>query len=659
MQGVAVVKRSLGIVRVSVVLAVILALGVAAPASGALVFTGSVPMNQPGYAFTNPQIGGRYVVAARAPFDVPGDSDIVVYNRQTDVDTSIGYGDAKDQDQPAISGSRVAWIDHTEADGEVWYDDLADANPAQRVTIDTDDDVGVKIDGNFVVWMDGITPGRQIRWYDIEHNADGVVPGTNLPNGVCVDRGRVCWFDTDKRAGYDGVYVYDIEKGAETVVHEVAQVTNRIAASSPTLHGNNVAWAQHPVGDPTNHNIWGANLRTGDVIQVTTEIHNQYHPSLFGDLLTWQDDRTGNENVLAWWGPEPGVLQQVAVSADEEEYPDVFGRSVVCQRDVGEPRVGLSVAPLVPTRLDGANRYETSALISRHRFAASTNAVIATGEDFPDALSASALAGALECPLLLTLPGAVPDVVLDELDRLGVTGIWLVGGESVIGPAVKTQLEGLGMTVQRVSGPDRYATAKQVAYWVMDIVNSAPEGTWRKTAFFVRGDAFPDALAVAPHAYRAKIPILLVRSDGVPSHTEEAVNFSSITEGIIVGGTSAVNATTATEIGNLLGDAAERWDGADRYATAVRCAREGVSRGWLDYDTIGVATGANFPDALSGGAACGSYGSPLVLTAPTYVPASVDAFFTERWLEFGGMDVFGGTGAVNAATFMQLDGYLD
>ncbi|MDO8879233.1 MAG: cell wall-binding repeat-containing protein [Coriobacteriia bacterium] len=650
--------RARRIIFMSIVLGLVLAMGVAAPASGALVFTGSVLMNQPGYAFTNPQIGGVYVVAARAPFGGPGTSDIVVYNRQTGADASIGYGDGKDQDQPAISGSRVAWIDHTEADGEVWYDDLADANPAQRITMDTRDDTGVRIDGNFIVWVDGLGVGRQIRWYDIERDTDGVVPGTNLPNGITVDRGRVCWYDVDKRAGYDGVYVYDITTGVETVVHEVDHTITEIAADSPTLHGNNVAWAQHPHDDTSNHNVWAANLRTGDVIAVTAEIHNQYYPSLFGDLLAWQDDRTGNENVLAWWGPEWGVLQQVATSAYEEEYPDVFGRTVVYQQDVGEPRVGLSSAPLQATRLAGDNRYETSALISAHRFAASPNVVIATGEDFPDALSASALAGALDCPLLLTLPNAIPADIMAEIDRLDATGAWLVGGTSVISDDVKDQLEDEGLTVQRVSGPDRYATAKQVAYLVMDIVYSSG-GTWRKTAFFVRGDAFPDALSVAPHAYRMKIPILLVQPGSVPAPTEEAVTFSSITEGIIVGGTTAVSAATATEIGNMLGDAAERWDGADRYATAVECATRGVARGWLDYDAIGVATGLNFPDALSGGAACGSYGSPLVLTAPTYVPTSVDAFFTQRRYDFGGMTVFGGTAAIAGGTFTGLNSYLN
>ena len=656
MQGVDDVKGVHRAARAALALGTVLALAVASPASASLVFASDVVMNQPGYNFMTPQIGGRYVVAQRDA----ATSDIVVYDRRTDTDVSIGYGDGANQTSPAISGSRVVWASDADGDSEIWYDDRSDAEPPAKITGDSNDDVGPRIDGNYVVWMNGILPGRTIGYFDMEHHTSGTVPGTNLPNGITVDHGRICWYDTDKRAGYDGVYLYDIATGEETVVIERAWATTEIVPSSPAIHNDSVAWAQYAVATPDNKDIWIKNVRSGTAGQVTADSDTQTSPSVFGDILAWQDDRNGNEDILCWWQPELG-FQDVAVNVNHEEYPDVFGHAVASQRYVepgGEYRVELSVAPMEALRIAGADRYETSAMVSAERFPASTNAVLATGEDFPDALSASALAGALDAPLLLTREAAVPDSVLAEMARLGVNNVWLVGGTAVISDTVIDQLVDLGMTVQRVAGNDRYDTAKFVAYWVMDIVQSNPEAAWRGTAFFVRGDEFPDALAVAPHAYAQKIPILLVRPDSVPGPTEEAVTFAYITEGVIVGGTGAVSAATASDIGDLLGDAAVRWDGDDRYETAARCASEGVARGWLDYDTIGVATGTNFPDALGGGAACGSYGSPLVLTAPTYVPAALDTFFCERMYDFGGMAVLGGTGAVSDDTFTDLQGYL-
>ena len=208
-------------VRVSVVLAVVLVLGVVAPASGALTFAASVLMNQPGYDFTAPQIGGRYVVAKRDPSDVPGDSDIVVYDRLTGTDVSIGYGDGDDQEMPAVHGSRVVWIDHSEADGEVWYDDRDDIIAPRKITNDSRDDVGAKIDGNYIVWVDGLT--RQT-------DSGGSISCAIGPGGGgCIGFG---WWE--KESDYDAI-VWDLEeaKSAGSVSTNVTGTSALVGAIVP------------------------------------------------------------------------------------------------------------------------------------------------------------------------------------------------------------------------------------------------------------------------------------------------------------------------------------------------------------------------------------------------------------------------------------------
>ncbi|MHB1017786.1 MAG: cell wall-binding repeat-containing protein [Coriobacteriia bacterium] len=642
--------------RMSLAVAVVVALGVASPASAALEFTTTVLMNQPGYDFTNPRIGGRYLVFERKS----GTSDVGIYDRQSEMLMTIGYGDAKDQVEPVVSGTRFAWIDRTEADGEVWYDDFADIVPPRRITTDTNVDVALALDGNHIVWMNGLGLGRQIRWYDIERNDFGTVPGTNVPNGVSVDRGRICWFDSDKTLNYNGVYLYDIATGEEITVRERLHSAVTISPNSPDLHGDMVAWGETPVATPTDPTVYVKNVRTNAVTPASGNIFRQLYPAVFGELTVWQDERNATDDIYGMWHPDWPGDQSVVSSEWEDRFPDVFGRSVVSQRDVGEERVALSVAPLSPERIAGLDRYATSAMIALERFGAATNAVIATGEDFPDALCASALAGALDAPLLLTRKTAVPASITSALSDLGVDNVWIVGGTGVVSTTVDDQLTAAGMTVMpRVSGLNRYETAKQVAYLVMDIVQSDPDAHWRQEAFFVRGDEFPDALSVAPHAYNEKIPILLVEPGGVPAATEEAITFCYINDGHIIGGTGAVSTAAATQIGALLGDAADRWFGADRYATSAACAAHGVARGWLDFDDLGMATGLAFPDALSGGAACGYYGSPLVLTRPGIVDPSTHAFLDPRRLGFGGMTVFGGTGAVGDVVLTDLTAYLN
>ena len=60
-----------------------------------------------------------------------------------------------------------------------------------------------------------------------------------------------------------------------------------------------------------------------------------------------------------------------------------------------------------------------------------------------------------------------------------------------------------------------------------------------------------------------------------------------------------------------------RVSGADRYATAVA-----ASNGFAGADTVYVATGASYADALAGGPAAAASGAPMLLVANDQVPAS-------------------------------------
>jgi putative cell wall-binding protein len=96
-------------------------------------------------------------------------------------------------------------------------------------------------------------------------------------------------------------------------------------------------------------------------------------------------------------------------------------------------------------RLAGANRYETAVAISRYAFPtpADVNQVyIATGANFPDALAGAAEASAKGVPILLTESASLPSNVADEIDRLGVSTIYVLGGTGVVSDAVATALTG-------------------------------------------------------------------------------------------------------------------------------------------------------------------------------------------------------------------------
>lgn len=93
----------------------------------------------------------------------------------------------------------------------------------------------------------------------------------------------------------------------------------------------------------------------------------------------------------------------------------------------------------------------------------------------------------------------------------------------------------------------------------------------------------------------------------------------------------------------------ERTAGASRYQTACR-----ISETTFDAaDTVVLATGAGFADALSAAGLAGSYDAPLLLTDPRSLPASVSAEIGR----LGATKVFvvGGEGAVSASVFGAVD----
>ncbi|MCL2504231.1 MAG: cell wall-binding repeat-containing protein, partial [Coriobacteriia bacterium] len=160
------------------------------------------------------------------------------------------------------------------------------------------------------------------------------------------------------------------------------------------------------------------------------------------------------------------------------------------------------------TRIAGADRYLTAIEASKANFGSAGSVILATGTGYADALSASALAGVLDAPLLLTRPGALGDGTLGEIQRLGAKDVYIMGSTAAVSAGVESALKSAGLGVERIAGTDRYGTSAAVAQKVASLEGAA----FAKKAFLARGDDFADGLAVSPIAYKNKIPVVLTQS---------------------------------------------------------------------------------------------------------------------------------------------------
>ena len=291
----------------------------------------------------------------------------------------------------------------------------------------------------------------------------------------------------------------------------------------------------------------------------------------------------------------------------EEETENVVGEETetVVEEEPVEEVEGTPAINYV--RLGGKDRYETMAQVVSIGFDSSDKAVIVTGENFPDALAASSLAGALKCPVILTASNKLSEDAAEGLEQLGVKDAYIVGGESSVSAGVEEAVEDAGVSVTRVFGSDRTETSVEAAKATRDLDASS------NTVVICTGDAFADSLSISPWCWHSASPILLAR-EGVLS--EDEVDFveddGAFTRIIIVGGDAAVSEKVEEQLGD--GYDYVRLEGADRYATSEAVADWTCENGFT-WAGPALATGENFPDALAGSALQGVGMSPILLVS--------------------------------------------
>jgi putative cell wall-binding protein len=317
----------------------------------------------------------------------------------------------------------------------------------------------------------------------------------------------------------------------------------------------------------------------------------------------------------------------------------------------------------------GATRYETGVQISAHQWASTgvttdtrTQAkavVLATGNDFADALVAVPLAKKVQGPLLLTdgMATTTNSAVLTEIQRVlptKDTTVYLLGGDKALNTGIETQLQKLGYTTQRLAGPDRFATALQVAQKGMGdpthvIVARGDEGT--------NHNGFADALAAGSYAanvFGGGNSAVVLSNFNTFDPTTQAYVQSKLHAGqenvAAVGGQAAAAMTTIKGSANTYVSAV----GSDRYETAAKVAAAFLPNG--KGAQIGVATGTVFADALTGGAYQATVGGPLLLTDPKVLPAStadaVAGFSTQE------INIFGGNVAISPTVAKEIAALL-
>lgn len=164
----------------------------------------------------------------------------------------------------------------------------------------------------------------------------------------------------------------------------------------------------------------------------------------------------------------------------------------------------------------------------------------------------------------------------------------------------------LAYITERIAGQDRIETAIGIAQKGWDTT---------ETVILCELNDYPGSIAAAPYAASLDAPILLTGGQKLDSRVVDELERLQPQKAILIGG-EALLATAIVEKLENLGIETERIGGANRYATSVLLAER------LYSDSLIIANGDDFPDALSAASYAGIAQIPIVLTSKK-LPAEV------------------------------------
>nr|MCR4711121.1 cell wall-binding repeat-containing protein [Clostridia bacterium] len=264
-------------------------------------------------------------------------------------------------------------------------------------------------------------------------------------------------------------------------------------------------------------------------------------------------------------------------------------------------------------RIFGPNRYDTSLLaadalkteLGVSKFDA---AVIASGENFPDALTGAYLAKVAKAPILLTSKNNPGDVIQYVRANVKPGGkVYLLGGPAMVPNEIRTNLA--GYQVQRLGGANRYDT---------NLLILKAAGVKGGEILICAGGGFADSLSASAIGK----PILIV-GDKLSAEQLAYLKGLSGVKFTILGGLGSVNSNVQIQLRKL--GSVIRLGGKTRFETSVIIAQHYfASRS----KAAVLAYAQNFPDGLSGGPLAMAVGAPLLLVNSTeagYQPAAAFA----------------------------------
>ncbi len=429
------------------------------------------------------------------------------------------------------------------SDGALWFGEVGSGKIGRMTTSGTLSEwatptsspnvVDVTLAGDGNVWfaeqgsaqIGAITPGGTV--------TEWPVPNHYAPNGVTLGPDGNVWFAA----------------AASNIIGHLSAVATASATTSTSSTSSSSTSSTSSTSTTVAGSVSVTRLSGSDRLATAIAISTQAFPTkasakavVLAGGWSFADALAGAPLAAAKGGPlllTPTASLDSRVQAEIVRVLPVGGTVYVLG---GPAAVDLSVdaalsnAGMKVLRLAGANRFATAAAVADTGLGNPTTIYEATGMDFPDALSAAALAAINHGAILLT-NGAqqAPETAAYLQAHAGDKATALGGAAAAADPSATP-----------VAGSDRWDTSAKAAALV-----KAPT-----VLGIADGMSFPDALAGGAAIGAGGGPLLLVPPSGtLPAPTQAWLTSAKpgVTRVYVYGGVSAVADTVATAIKTALG----------------------------------------------------------------------------------------------------------
>ncbi|EFK93776.1 putative cell wall binding repeat 2 [Finegoldia magna ACS-171-V-Col3] len=272
--------------------------------------------------------------------------------------------------------------------------------------------------------------------------------------------------------------------------------------------------------------------RINTAVEVSKKYYNSAETVIIANYEKFADSLSASALSKALKAPILLVQKDQLDSVVAQEIKRLGAKNVVViggEQSVDEAKNSLSKYNV--QTIAGSDRYETSAKIAQEiiKRTRTTQAVIASGETFADALTVAPLANKNNMPILLVQPNNIPKATQEVLKQIKNTII--VGGEKTISNQVANKLP----NATRIAGANRYETAKKIyEYGFKD----------RTEVNIANGTNFADSLVIGS----IDCPILLAESNEVPESTKQAIKDSKFEKVNVFGGENSIDESVVKEL---------------------------------------------------------------------------------------------------------------